>query len=333
MSPLPIPGAAPADILSENDHRRPIPLKKAIEAARRRRFSSPSGGEHGHDGRADGAAGSAVPRLQPGRARPCRSPAAFGRPPRRVGCGPAPTRTVLQRDRNGLEGRPQQLVVVAIGAVDGRPERGAATVGQHQALHPRLPRSAGLRPVFPHPAAPRPSPRPVPARSIRCPAGRRRPADPRARTLRTRRLLPTPESADVPRRTSGSSSRAAHSTDTPSAGRRRSRPSPPCPALAGCGNPAGAAVVAAARAPSWPRARPATASRRPERTASLLSVSSPSASRVDGGPGTSFLPGSAPALRSAGRQRRYSGAGVGFSTRGPRAQTKLAASFGSPWPR
>src|SRR5918997_939871 len=159
-------------------------------------------------------------------------------------------------DRDSLERGAHQLVVVAVGPVDRRPERHAAAVGQHQALHPAL---AAVRRVAagfsPHPAGPCPSPRPAPTRSSRCPAGRRRPAGPRARTPRTPRPRPTPESAGAPRRTSRSSSPAAHSTGTPSAAQRRWRPSPPGPAPAGCGSPAGVAVRLGAGAPSLPRAR------------------------------------------------------------------------------
>src|SRR5215212_6951422 len=195
-------------------------------------------------------------------------------------------------DRDGLERPPHQLVVVAVGPVDCRPERDAASVGQHQALHPAL---AAVRRVgagfSPRPAGPCPSPRPAPARSSRCPAGRRRPAAPRARTPRTPRPRATPGSAGAPRRTSRSWSPAAHSTGTPCAARRRWRPSPPGPAPAGCGSPAGVAVVAAAVAPSWPRARPAAASRRPERATSSLSVQSLSSFQVDGEPSIILLLG------------------------------------------
>src|ERR687894_805885 len=156
-------------------------------------------------------------------------------------------------DRDGLQRPPHQLVVVAVGPVDRRPEGHAAAVGQHQALHPAL---AAVRRVAagfsPHPAGPCPSPRPAPTRSSRCPAGRRRPAGPRARTPRTPRPRPTPESAGAPRRTSRSSSPAAHSTGTPSAAQRRWRPSPPGPAPAGCGSPAGVAAVLARVAPPLP---------------------------------------------------------------------------------
>src|SRR5919206_1210720 len=164
-------------------------------------------------------------------------------------------------DRDGLERLPHQLVVVAVGPVDGRPEGHAAAVGQHRALHPALAPIRRIAAGFsPRRAGPCPSPRPTPARSSRCPAARRRPAAPRARTPRTPRPPPTPGSAGGPRRTSRSWSPSARSTGTPCAARRRSRPSPPGPAPAGCGSPAGAWAAAATAAPSWPRARPAAAS-------------------------------------------------------------------------
>jgi hypothetical protein len=195
-------------------------------------------------------------------------------------------------DREGLERLPHQLVIVAVGPVDGGPERDAAAVGQHQALHPALAAVGGVAAgFFPHPAAPCPSPRPRPAKPSQCPAARRRPAGPRARRPRTPRRRPTPGTVGAPTTRSRSSSRAVPSTGMPSAARRRSHPSPHGPAPAGCGSPAGVAVVAAATAPSWPRVRPATASRHPERAAWLLSVQSLSSSQVDGKPRTDFLPG------------------------------------------
>ena len=41
-------------------------------------------------------------------------------------------------DRDGLECGPHQLVVVAVGPVDGRPEGHATAIGQQRALHPAL---------------------------------------------------------------------------------------------------------------------------------------------------------------------------------------------------
>ena len=164
---------------------------------------------------------------------------------RSLPCWPGPL------DGDSLKCRPHQLMVVAIGSIDGCPKRHAAAVGQHHALHPAF---AAVRRVAagfsPHPARPCPSLRPAPTRSSRCPAGRRRPAGPRPRTPRTPRPQPIPESAGAPRRTNRSSSHAAHSTDTQSAAQRRSRPSPPGPAPAGCGSPAGGAVAVAAVPPS-----------------------------------------------------------------------------------
>src|SRR5215212_1472679 len=193
-------------------------------------------------------------------------------------------------DRDGLERRAHQLVVVAVGPVDHRPEGDAAAVGQHRAFHPAL---AAVRRVAagfsPRPAAPCPSPRPAPARSRRCRAGRRRPAAPRARTPRTPRPRSTLGSAGAPRTTSRCASPSARSTGSPCAARRRWRPSLPGPAPAGCGSPAGASAVAATTAPSRPRARPAAASRRPERAASKSSVLSRSPSLIDGGPPDIFL--------------------------------------------
>src|SRR3712207_8351974 len=144
-------------------------------------------------------------------------------------------------DRYGLDGGAHQLVVVAVGPVDGRPEGDAAAVGQHRALHPAL---APVRRVgagfSPRRAGPCPSPRPAPATSSRSRPGRRRPAAPCARTPRTPRRGSIPGTAGAPRRTSRCPSPGARSTGSPSAARRRSRPSPPGPAPAGCGSPAGA---------------------------------------------------------------------------------------------
>jgi hypothetical protein len=181
-------------------------------------------------------------------------------------------------DRDGLEGGAHQLVVVAVGAIDHRPEGHAAAVGQHRTLDPAL---APVRRVgagfSPRRAAPCPPPRPAPATSNRCRAGRRTPASPCARTPRTPRPGSIPGSADGPRTRSRASSPAAHSTDNPCAARRRSRPSRSGPAPAGCGSPAGASGAAAAAVPSRPTARPAAASHRPERAASSsFDQSSPS---------------------------------------------------------
>jgi crotonobetainyl-CoA:carnitine CoA-transferase CaiB-like acyl-CoA transferase len=118
-----------------------------------------------------------------------------------------------------------------------------------------------------------------------------RPAAPRARTPRTPRRPPTPESAGAPRTTNRSPPLAAHSTGTPSEGRRRWRPSPPGPAPEDCGSPADARAAAAVAPPSWPRARPAAASRRPERAISSPCVQSLSPSQIDGGSAGIPLPG------------------------------------------
>src|SRR5215213_1766083 len=172
-------------------------------------------------------------------------------------------------DRDGLKGGAHQLVVVAVGPVDGRPERHAAAVGQHRALHPALAAVGRVAAGFsPRRAAPCPSRRPGPTKSGRCPAARRRPAGPRARTPRRPRPRPTPGSAGAPRRPGRSWSRAAHPTGTPSAARRRSHPSPRGPAPAGCGTPAHALAAAATAAPSRPKAHPAAANHHPEHVAS-----------------------------------------------------------------
>src|SRR5215210_4706276 len=131
-------------------------------------------------------------------------------------------------DRDGLEGGAHQLVVVAVGPVDRRPEGDAAAVGQHRALDPALAPVRRIGPGFsPRRAGPCPSPRPAPATSNRCRAGRRRPAAPRARTPRTPRPGSSPGTAGAPRTTSRCPSLSGRSTGTPSAARRRSRPSPP----------------------------------------------------------------------------------------------------------
>src|SRR6476659_5995722 len=195
-------------------------------------------------------------------------------------------------DRDGFEGLAHQLVVVAVGPVDYRPEGYAAGVCQQRALDPAFAAvgriAAGF---FPHPAVLCPSPRPAPATSSQCPAARHRPAAPRARTPRTHRPRAIPGSAGGPRRRIKAWSRAARSTDTPSAARRRSRPLPPGPAPAGCGSPAGVSAVPAAAAPSWPTARPAAANRHPEHAASGSSVKSFSPSQIGGGLLHTFLLG------------------------------------------
>src|SRR3954454_5369478 len=118
-------------------------------------------------------------------------------------------------DRDGFERLAHQLVVGAVGPVDDHPEGDAASVGQQRALDPALaPVGRIAAGFFPHPAAPCPSPRPAPAMSSQCLAARHKPAVPRARMLRTRPPRPIPESADAPRRTSRSQSRAGHYNDT-----------------------------------------------------------------------------------------------------------------------
>src|SRR3712207_4868258 len=99
-------------------------------------------------------------------------------------------------DRDGLEGGAHQLVVVAVGPVDHRPEGQAAAVGQPRGLDPALAPVRRVGAGFPpRRAAPCPSPRPAPATSSRCRAGHRRPASPRARTPRTPRPGPIPGTA------------------------------------------------------------------------------------------------------------------------------------------
>src|SRR5215213_10831504 len=69
-------------------------------------------------------------------------------------------------DRDGLQRPPHQLMIVAVGPVDGCSERDAAPVGQQRALDPAL---AAVRLVgagfSARRAGPCPSPRPAPARS------------------------------------------------------------------------------------------------------------------------------------------------------------------------
>src|SRR5215210_7674535 len=89
-------------------------------------------------------------------------------------------------DRDGLQRLPHQLMVVAVGPVDGRPERDAAAVGQQRTLDPALAAVGGVGAGFsPRRAGPCPSPRPAPATSSRSRTARRRPAALRARTPRT----------------------------------------------------------------------------------------------------------------------------------------------------
>src|SRR5918997_234071 len=189
-------------------------------------------------------------------------------------------------DRDGLEGGAHQLVVVAVGPADRRPEGHAAAVGQHRALHPAL---APVRRVgagfSPRPGALCPSPRPAPATSNRCREGSRRPAAPRARTPRTPRRGSSPGSAGGPRTTSRCPSLSGRSTGTPSAARRRWRPSRSGPAPAGCGSPAGASAAVAAAAPSSPTARPAAASRHPGCAVSSAAARSFLPCAADGGRG------------------------------------------------
>src|SRR5215213_4404440 len=220
-------------------------------------------------------------------------------------------------DRDGLEGGAHQLVVVAVGPVDRRPDGHAAAVGQHRALDPAL---AAVRRVgagfSPRRAGPCPSPRPAPATPNRCRAGRRRPAAPRARTPRTPRPRSTPGSAGGPKTTSRCPSHSGRSTGTPSAARRRSRPSPPGPAPAGYGSPAGASAAVAAAAPSSPTARPAAASRHPERAVSSAAARSFPPSTADGDRGGLRLIGYALSRSASARP-------IGDRTR-PRARATRA---------
>ncbi len=110
-----------------------------------------------------------------------------------------------------------QLVVVAVRAFDDAPGRHAALASDR----------SGFARFSPQPAGPFPSPHRVPARSSRCPPGRHGPANPHARTTRTRRLRSTPESGDRRRMASKCPFPAAHSIGSPCAGRRTSRPSSP----------------------------------------------------------------------------------------------------------
>src|SRR4029453_14557130 len=165
-------------------------------------------------------------------------------------------------DRDGFERLAHQLVIVAVGAVDPRPEGNAPAVGGKQALAPPLARVGRVAAGFsPHRAAPCPSLRPAPATPSQCSAARHTPAVPRARTPRTPRPRAIPGSGGVPRRTSRSWFRAARSTDTRCAAQRRSRPLLPGPPPAGYDSLRGARAVAAARAPSSPTARPVAANR------------------------------------------------------------------------
>lgn len=55
-------------------------------------------------------------------------------------------------DRDRLDGCPEQLLVVAVGAVVGYPERDAAGVGEERALRPFFALSVGFGPVFSPPS-------------------------------------------------------------------------------------------------------------------------------------------------------------------------------------
>ena len=159
-------------------------------------------------------------------------------------------------------------------------------------LTPRLPRSVGLGPVF------SPTERRLAHRPVQC---QPRPVNAPQRVIGQQPLAPERREhtgrqpfLEAPVGRGGRAdrrSRAARSTDTPSAARRRSRPSPPDPAPADCGSPTGASAAPAAAAPSWPIARPAAANRHPEHAASWSSVKSFSPSQIGGGPPHTFLPG------------------------------------------
>src|SRR5215210_7173807 len=192
----------------------------------------------------------------------------------------AATRRPGASDRDRAEGSAHQLVVIAVRPVDRRPERDAAAVGEQRTLDPALAPVGGVGAGFsPRRAGPCPSPRPAPATSSRSRTARRRPAALRARTPRTPRPPSIPGSAGAPRRTSRVSSPATRSIGSPCATRRRWRPSPPGPAPAGCGSRAGAWAAPAGAAPSWSRARPAGANRRPGRADWSFSAQFPSPHR------------------------------------------------------
>lgn len=55
-------------------------------------------------------------------------------------------------DRDRLDGGPEQLEVVAVGAIVGYPERDAAAVGEERALRPLFALSVGFGPVFSPPS-------------------------------------------------------------------------------------------------------------------------------------------------------------------------------------
>src|SRR5690349_7030960 len=163
------------------------------------------------------------------------------------------------------QGPAHQLMVVAVGAVDHRAERHAARIGQQRAFDPALASVGGIGAgFFPHPAVPSPSPRPAPTNATQSPSGRHRPADPRARTPRTRQPPPTPGSAGAPRKTSRCRSPSAHSIGILCEARRRSHPSPHGPARADCDTPRDGLAALAAGAASSPTAHPAGANRHPE---------------------------------------------------------------------
>jgi len=130
-------------------------------------------------------------------------------------------------DRNSVQGRSEQLLVVPVRARDGDTDRHAPGIGQHRSLDAELTTIGGVFPgFFPRPAAIWSSPRPDFASASRSPYAGRRCGDIPSTCGGRRPARPTPESSDA--RCSASQRRVATpSTDNLYATGKRFHPRQP----------------------------------------------------------------------------------------------------------
>src|SRR5579871_596524 len=167
--------------------------------------------------------------------------------------------------RDALQRGLDQLHVVAVGAVDGQPQRNAVGVHEQTALDAPL-GSIGrvFASLFPPQAAPWSCSRPWPATSSRCPSSRRRPRALPPTTFGRHLAAPTSESGRGPSSQGKSGWRSAPSIGSPCAGQTGWLPCRPGRRSVVCRRQRdGYSPGAESAGPSPPRGRPEYSTRPP----------------------------------------------------------------------
>jgi len=162
------------------------------------------------------------------------------------------------------QGRPHQLHVMAVCAVNDNSQRNAMGLSEQTALDPAFAAIRRIGPdFFPRPKALWSWHRPVITRSSQFPPTRLPPAVPGARILRIRPHQAIREIAGKPTCSNRYQWRSGHSTGSRSGARKRWHSLPPDPGRADCDSPADAASEGVTAVPFVPTIHPVIAIHRP----------------------------------------------------------------------